>query len=433
MPIITTGISLNQNTITAALYNMIISQRVFDSGVASTELADKFKVDGTLFGDTKLYYSFDIGSPENWLNDAEAGDLLKLNRNKSGKIQSIQMGIYKIISITIDQYLSKQAFMREGSFAEFTAFLTGSLRKIKRVYDRSLINSKLGTLVGSTDACKITVTTPQGATAEEENRLEAQALAQRFEILRAELEDNSRDYNYFGYLRSYPADEFIAVWNVDVKSRITKVDVPTIFHKDINENGGFKEYVLPKKWFGTQGANETVTIATAKAAGKDLRILESGWYNVVPSEGTAITKVDKPDTPTGTPLTSGTIFLWAGDVVPSASTVYTDAVRGCTVTTTATTINGLLTYEVDSTVACVIVHKDALPYMSGFETGTEFWNARSLTSNHYLIFGHNELEFLEEYPRIKIKVVKSETPARSVPVEVTNDETNPVLTQGVTP
>ena len=61
------SITLNQNKITAALFNMIISQQVFDSGVASTELADRFRVDGTLFGDTKLYHSFDIGSPEDWL------------------------------------------------------------------------------------------------------------------------------------------------------------------------------------------------------------------------------------------------------------------------------------------------------------------------------------------------------------------------------
>ena len=119
-----TSVTLNQNTITRALFNMIISQEVFDSKVASTELADRFRVDGTLFGDTKLYHSFDIGSPEDWLNDAEAQDLLKLNRNKSGITQSITMGVYKMIYITTDQYLSKQAFMAEGTFAEYTSFLT---------------------------------------------------------------------------------------------------------------------------------------------------------------------------------------------------------------------------------------------------------------------------------------------------------------------
>lgn len=422
--------SLNQNKITTVLYNMIISQKVFDSKVASTELADRFRVDGTLFGDTKLYHSFDIGSPEDWLNDAEAADLLKLSRNKSGKTQAIVMNVFKIISITIDHYLSKQAFMRDGSFAEYTAFLTGSLRKIKKVYDRSLINSKLGTLTPATAACSVAIVTPNGSTQEEENRLEAQTIAQEFEILRANLEDNSRDFNYYGYLRSYSADDMIAVWNVKFRSRLTKVDVPTIFHKDIGENGNFREYVLPEKWFGTAGtASQSVTIANAG----DIRIKESGWYNVVPSVGTEITLVAKPDTPTGNPLTSKTVFLWAGDKVPTASTVYTDNVRGCTITTTATTIDGGLIYTVDPTCACVLVHKDALPYMSGFETGTEFWNSRSVTTNHYLIFGHNTLEFLEEYPRIKVTVTKSEDAAKAVPVMVMNDaDDNPVPVEEVT-
>ena len=48
--------------------------------------------------------------------------------------------------------------------------------------------------------------------------------------------------------------------------------------------------------------------------------------------------------------------------------------------------------------------------MSGFETGTEFWNGRSLTTNHYLIFGHNNLEYLEEYPRIRFKVTLEPEP-----------------------
>lgn len=410
MPIPYSG-QLNQNKITKVLFNMIISQRVFDSKVANTDLADMFRVDGTLFGDTKLYHSFDIGSPENWGNDAEAGDLLKLNRNKSGKTQAIVMGVYKMISITIDQYLSKQAFAREGTFAEFTSFLTGSLRKIKRVYDRALINSKVGTLSPATDRCDITITSPSGSTIEETNRLEAQAIAQAFDVLKAELEDNNRDFNSLGYLRSYPADEFIAVWNVNISSRITRVDLPTIFHdKDVDYKGGIKQYKLPQKWFGDAGSVNYTLLSTKKARDEaNVRILESGWYKV--NAAGAMTLVEKPDNPTTTTtingrtyLVSGTVFLWAGDLVPYTGEQYIDEVRGAAVTVAATSINAGMYYTVNPKIACVLVHKEALPYMSGFEAGTEFWNARSLTSNHYLIFGHNELEFLEEYPRIRITV-----------------------------
>lgn len=391
-----TNVTLNQNKITAALFNMIISQQVFDNKVANTELADRFRVDGTLFGDTKLYHSFDIGSPEDWLDDEEAPNLLALNRNKSGKTQSITMGIYKMISITVDQYLSKQAFMAEGTFAEYTAFLTGSLRKIKRVYDRSLINSAIGTLTPSTSRCDVTITTPKGATIEETNRLEAQTIAAKIVVLKADLEDNNRDFNKLGYLRSYSSDDFIAVWNVEQHAKITKLDLPTIFHKDIDVKGGFKEYDLPSKWFGKEATSD-LNLPTSAPANVANRILESGWYDV--ASGSSITVVNKP--------TSKAVFLWAGDPVPYKGQVYTDNVRGVTVTVSATTLSKQLYYVVDGSIAFMLVHSSALPFMSGFETGTEFWNARSLTSNHYLIFGHNNLEFLEEYPRIRVRVVQA--------------------------
>ena len=392
-----TEVKLSQNTITQALFNMIISQQVFDSGVASTELADRFRVDGTLFGDTKLYHSFDIGSPEDWLNDEEAQDLLKLNRNKSGKTQSITMGIYKIIYITTDQYLSKQAFMREGTFAEYISFLTGSLRKIKRVYDRALINSKIGTLTPSTSRCEIKIVTPKGATIEETNRLEAQTIAAKLVVLKADLEDNNRDFNALNYLRSYPASELMAVWNVEKHAKITKLDLPTIFHNDINAEGGFKEYDLPAKWFGVP-ATADLTLPTSKPASVTNRILKSGWYDVVTAS--TISMEEKP--------TANTVYLWAGDEVPYKGQVYNDYARGVTVTVTATTLAKDYYYTVDDSIAFVLIHSSALPFMSGFETGTEFWNARSLTTTNYLIFGHNNLEFLEEYPRIRVRVETAE-------------------------
>ena len=53
---------LRSNEIFAALYNMIISQQVFADNITDTfsELADRFRVDGSLYGDTKLYYSSDV-------------------------------------------------------------------------------------------------------------------------------------------------------------------------------------------------------------------------------------------------------------------------------------------------------------------------------------------------------------------------------------
>lgn len=38
---------------------------------------------------------------------------------------------------------------------------------------------------------------------------------------------------------------------------------------------------------------------------------------------------------------------------------------------------------------------------------TSFFNAKSLTENHYLTFGHNTLEYLKNYPMITVRVVKA--------------------------
>ena len=43
--------------------------------------------------------------------------------------------------------------------------------------------------------------------------------------------------------------------------------------------------------------------------------------------------------------------------------------------------------------------------MTGFETGTEFFNQRALTQTHYLIWGYNKLEHLKNYPFVTVKAV----------------------------
>lgn len=398
MPIVT-QIKLNQNIINKALFNMIISQHVFGGEVASTELVDRFRVDGTMFGDSKLYHSFDIGNLESWLNDAESENLLKLNRNKSGVTQKIEMGVYKITSITTDQYLSKQAFAKEGSFAEFTSFLKGSLRQIKRVYDRSLINSTIGTLEPSTTRCDIEIVTPTVAgNPEATNRLEAQTVASRLMVLKAELEDNNRDFNSLGYLRSYSPNNLIAVWNVEKKAKITKVDLPSLFHEEGVKDSGFTEYALPQKWFGNI-VTEPKSVPSVEDEAPEYRFIRSGWYNV---KEDFIQEEEKPEDDGNDGKNS--VFFWAGDRVPYQGEVLKDNTRGITVTVTADQIAQNTIYKLDHDIAFMLLDVNSLPYMSGFEVGTEFFNSRSLTTNNYLIFGHNNLEYIEEYPRIRVKV-----------------------------
>ena len=59
-------------------------------------------------------------------------------------------------------------------------------------------------------------------------------------------------------------------------------------------------------------------------------------------------------------------------------------------------------YTQDDKVICKIIGK-LPPFMSAFSVQTSFFNPRSLTENHYLIFGHNTLDYFKNYAYITVK------------------------------
>lgn len=87
----------------ASLYNMIISQHVFADNIADTqsELVNMAKVDGSMYGDTKLYYSTDILGSSEWGNDAEAMNLLALHRPPAPDVQAITIDQFRQIALTV--------------------------------------------------------------------------------------------------------------------------------------------------------------------------------------------------------------------------------------------------------------------------------------------------------------------------------------------
>ena len=73
--------TLTANEIYNTLANMIISQQVFADNISKHQtLVDKARVDGGLYGDTKLYYATDVLKSVAWGNDSEASNLLSLDR-----------------------------------------------------------------------------------------------------------------------------------------------------------------------------------------------------------------------------------------------------------------------------------------------------------------------------------------------------------------
>lgn len=352
--------TLNANEIFAGIYNMIISQEVFADNIYDTKasLVDMSRVDGGLYGDTKLYYATDALKSTKWGNDAEATNLLKLNRPASPKCQAIELDNFRQISLTVDDYLTKRAWATEGAFASFNSIMLGWIRDTKRIYDSTTFNAYIGTAQSTVGKQTITVTLPTDDNAEAQARLRAQTIAKEMSNLLINLEDVSRDYNDYGFIRSYNSNSLIAVWNAEAVNEITKMDVPTIFHKDklIDKLG---EYTLPARYFGDVNAD-------AKAGdGSTVRsLIEQD-----------ISKASSPD-----------VHVFAGDLIPSGYT----APAG-----TSYTVNPKILFK--------IMHKRSVPFMSAFEVGTSFFNPKSLTENHYLTWGHNTIEYLKNYPMITIK------------------------------
>ena len=138
---------LNSNEVFAALMNMIISQQVFADNIYDTKstLADMSRVDGSLYGDTKLYYSTDVLKSFEWTGDAEAQNLLKLHRPEAPECQAITIDKFRMIPVTVDNYLSKRAWSTEGAFSSFNSQILGWIRDTKKVYDATLFNSFVGT------------------------------------------------------------------------------------------------------------------------------------------------------------------------------------------------------------------------------------------------------------------------------------------------
>ena len=222
---------LNANEIFAALYNMIISQEVRADNVAGTfsSLVDKARVDGSMYGDTKLYYSPDVLKSRDWVGDNEAANLLNINRPAAPEVQAIELDVFRQIDITVDNYLSKRAWIDEGAFASFNSVMLGMIRTTKRVYDATIYNAYIGTAVslaakGVVTVTPITGTDTSSADIEGANRIYAETVAQKLADLFVELRDVSRDFNDYGQLKSYNLDDLVVVWNSAKVNKIKKVD-----------------------------------------------------------------------------------------------------------------------------------------------------------------------------------------------------------------
>ena len=386
----------NANELYSTLANMIISQQVFSNDLSlDNALVSRFKVDGTLYGDTKLFYSTNALKSYPWIQNKN-GVATNPNRNvlepfypDDPKVQSICIDTYRQIPLTVSQYLGKRAFADEGSFTQFNSVMLGWITATKNLYEITMFQTYVGTTETNIGLQSQTLTLASGASGaaniEAENRINGSLIAKKVADIFAQLRDPivGKKYNDYGFYRNYNPSDFIAVWNAEAVNQIEKIDLPTIFHKDglVDKMG---EYTMVGDYFGTRlnSTNISSYSDATPAAGKPI---DSDDDSYVPGTNNANGKlcVLKECDITVSNVTTHLFFgeeLPAGAILVAAGSEDLDAGK----------INYNDVYIVDNKTLFKLIHKDALKLMTAFETGSEFYNSRALDSTHYLTWGYSD-------------------------------------------
>lgn len=391
--------NLNSNEIFSAIYNMIISQQVFADNIKGTygSLVERFRADGSLYGDTKLFYATDVLKSHDWANDSEAANLLSLDRPVAPKCQAITLDQFRQIRLTVDNYLSKRAWGDEGAFGNFNSVMLGWIGETKKVYDSTLMNAYVGTIVSGATVNTVNIDLATGSghplyqlTGVEKEQMTAMLIAEGLANLFTAMKDVSRDYNDYQFLRSYDLDDLLVVWNADYVNKIRKIDLPTIFHKE-GLVDKFAEEVLPARYFGVVITSSNISTYSAGTPTTNKPIdSDDGAYTpgVAHANGCIRSLVERDVT-----VSSTAYHVFPGDEIPA----------GATVKASSGDFGYGEVYIVTTDIICKVIHKDAIKYMSAFEVATEFFNPRSLTENHYLTFGYSKPDYLRNYPVINVK------------------------------
>lgn len=347
-------ITLNANEIYSSLSNMILAIHTYADNIYDEygSLLDGAKSDVGLYGDSKIFVATDTLFSTDWTNDLEAANLLAINRAPAPNVQILTLNVFRKCFVTTDDYLSKRAFSEEGSFQQFNSVVLSWVATTKRTYEKRTYNAFVGTDETSTGNQQqtitfTTVTDPEGAA-----RMQAMEIMQKIADIIDDVADESRDWNDLEFFRSYGEQDLRVIWSSEWLNKIEKRDLPTTFHKDFVEHIG--DFKMPSKYFGTKN-----TAATAGDGSTVRSLIEQviSTHHYFPGE-----------------------LILVGDTAPAGTS-----------------------YTVDDDIICKIIHKNSVPFLTSFTASTEFFNPRSLTKNNYLIWGHNTLQHLAQYPFITVR------------------------------
>lgn len=362
---------LNSNEIYNTLFNVrILFQKIVPNTVKRDEIVSLLDKAVGMYGDTGILMGMDIQGTYEFGMDAEAPKLLAINRNKTQKVEKYTIKNWRQTDVTNDAYISKRAFLDEGTFAMFNGYLVGTLGKAMDAFETGSVKAGVGTYTSSNAALTINVTMPAADGTEATERIRAAKIRQAILDLKADMADNQRKYNGYGFYSSYDWDDFTAAFNTKYTNEINALALYSTFNPEfIREASGGRQWT--PKWFGTVLATAGTTDAVN--------------YNIY-----SLVEINS-DESTNFPLTAeqlaaGTYRIFPGDLLPGGFDYAANEA-----------------YVREDTVIAKIFAPEYVYYMTGYEQGESFYNPRSATTNHYLRKGYSPVQVSSFVPFITLK------------------------------
>ena len=377
--------TLNANEFYNALFNAYRLVTTFADGLDGLDsgLANRFKIDGGKYEDKLVYTDMDIIKSRVW--DPTDTNVLATEQKVVPVQQVIEISQKRQIALTAGEYLAKRAWMKEDSFSSFNSVVQSQVGNTKKVYEQRLVSAYIGTMEAAMPSGKgsgqsVTINIASNATPSMRVREIGQVTAD----LIVDIKDSTRDYNDYGFMKSYDESKLLIIWNTKYLNEFRIKDLPVIFHKDgIIKFDGEK---LPGRYFGhriTEDSYSTYSASTP-TTGKPIDS-DDGTY--VPGDSHAngtLRALEEMDIK----VSDVTTHVFPGDELPAGAVVY------------ASSEVKIPCYIEDAKVIYKIVHVDSIKFPTGFETSTEFFNVKNLTTNRYLTWMYANPEYLYNYPMI---------------------------------
>lgn len=365
---------MNSNEIYEALHNInILFLQLAPQTVKKDEIVSTVEKAVGFYGDSGIKIGCDITGTYPFEMDAEATKLLAVNRNKSQKVERYTINHWRMTDTTVDAYISKRAFLDEGTFATFNGYLVGTLSQAMDAFESGTVKSSIGTYTDPNANCTIEVSMPAADGTEATERLRAAAIRKAILDLKAEIADNSRKYNGYGFYASYDWNDFTPVFSTKYTNEVNAQALYSTFNPEYIKMASEGRQWTPK-WFGNVYTSGNTTNALNNTTSFSLVECNSDGTDNFPL--------------TAEQIAAGTYRIFPGDLLPNGFTYKANEA-----------------YRKDDSVIGKIFAPDYVVYLTGYQQGDAFYNPRSATTNHYLRKGYSDVMFSQFRPVFTLKEV----------------------------